>query len=366
MSAKSVKIGTLRFGEGVLVQSMTNTKTSDAQATIAQILALERAGCDVVRVSVPDEASADAISEIKGGISCPLVADIHFDYKLALRALERGADKVRINPGNIGAGARGDAERHSRLAAIVDCAKEHGASIRVGVNAGSLEQEIEREFGRTGEALARSALRNVRLLEDLNFDQIVISVKASDVRTTIDAYRRLSALSPYPLHLGVTEAGTRVMGTVKSDIALGSLLADGIGDTIRVSLAGDPVREVYAAKRILRALGFDRDYVEVVACPTCSRTCIPVEELATRVEEYTKDLRVPMKVAVMGCVVNGIGESKGADFGIAGGKGRSALFSGGEVKKSVSNAEIFDALKEEIDRRAETLRKDNTGGEGRQ
>ncbi len=366
MSAKSVKIGTLRFGEGVLVQSMTNTKTSDAQATIAQILALERAGCDIVRVSVPDEASADAISEIKGGISCPLVADIHFDYKLALRALERGSDKVRINPGNIGAGARDDAERHSRLAAIVDCAKEHGASIRVGVNAGSLEPEIEREFGRTGEALARSALRNVRLLEDLNFDQIVISVKASDVRTTIDAYRRLSALSPYPLHLGVTEAGTRVMGTVKSDIALGSLLADGIGDTIRVSLAGDPVQEVYAAKRILRALGIDRDYVEVVACPTCSRTCIPVEELATRVEEYTKDLRVPMKVAVMGCVVNGIGESKGADFGIAGGKGRSALFSGGEVKKSVSNAEIFDALKEEIDRRAETLRKDNTGGEGRQ
>ena len=352
MSAKKVKLGALTLGEGVFVQSMTNTRTSDPQATAAQILALEQAGCEIVRVSVPDEASADAIPEIKSLISVPLVADIHFDYRLAVRALERGADKVRINPGNVCAGANTDAERKKRLSAIVDCAKMHHAPIRVGVNAGSLEADLLQKCGRTGEALCLSACRNARALEALGFEDLVISVKSSDVRTTVDAYRKIAAALPYPLHLGVTEAGTREMGTVKSDIALGSLLCEGIGDTIRVSLSGDPVQEVFAARRILRALGIEKDFVEVIACPTCARTCIPVEELACRVERYCESLRLPLKIAVMGCVVNGIGESKGADFGIAGGKERSAFFVDGEIRETVENDRLFEVLKTEIDRRA--------------
>lgn len=350
--ARRIPIGRLCFGEGVLVQSMTNTKTADVRATAAQIRALEEAGCDIVRVSVPDEASAKAIAALRKECRAPLVADIHFDYRLAIAAVEQGADKIRINPGNIGAGARSEAEARRRLAEVVAACREHGVPIRVGVNAGSLEADIEREWGRGGETLCRSALRSVRLLEDLNFDQIVVSVKSSSVRDTIDACRLLHKRCDYPQHLGVTEAGTRTMGTVKSDIALGALLAEGIGDTIRVSLAGDPVEEVYAAKRILRALGLERDFVEVIACPTCARTCIPVEALALKIEEYTKRLRVPMKIAVMGCVVNGVGESKGADFGVAGGRKQSALFADGKILATVPNERLFDVLRSEIDRRA--------------
>ena len=315
---KTVTVGTLPLGGGhpVLVQSMTNTDTRDVPATLAQIRALAEAGCDLVRVSVYDEACADAVRALVDGSPVPLVADIHFDYKLAIRAAENGIAKLRINPGNIGG-----ADRVRKLA---DCAKAHHIPIRIGVNSGSVEKDLLARFGGpTPECLVESALGHARLLEEAGFEDIVLSLKSSDVRLTVEAYRLASRRCDYPLHVGVTEAGLPGQGTVKSAIGIGALLLDGIGDTIRVSLSGDPLPEAKAAWDILRALDLRRRGPQLIACPTCGRTVIPVADIARRVEEALSDLTVPLKVAVMGCIVNGIGEGREADVGIAGGRARS-------------------------------------------
>lgn len=347
---KEVKIGNIAIGGGnaVAIQSMTNTKTTDIDGTLEQITRLEKAGCDIVRCSVPDKASAEALRAIVQGARIPVVADIHFDADLAVMAAESGASKIRINPGNIGS--------HEKVKYLADFLRERKIPIRIGVNGGSLDKKYEGHAS-LAEAMAKSAMEHVRLLEEVNFNDIVISVKSSDVKTTVDAYRLLSSTCEYPLHLGVTEAGIYEKGIVKSAIGIGSLLLDGIGDTIRVSLTDDPVKEVYAARNILECAGLTRDYVEVVACPTCARTNIEVEKIARAVTEMTKDVRKPLKVAVMGCVVNGIGESKDADMGVAGGKGKSALFKKGEIVASVPNDEILTRLKKMIE---EELEDDDT------
>ena len=339
---RTVMVGNLPLGGGnpVLVQSMTNTDTRDVSATLAQIRALAEAGCDIVRVSVYDEACAEAVKQLAAESPVPLVADIHFDYRLAIRSAENGIAKLRINPGNIGG-----EEKVRELAA---CAKERGIPIRIGVNSGSVEKELlERFGGPTPEALVESALGHARMLEKVRFENIVLSMKSSDVKATIEAYRIASRRCDYPLHLGVTEAGLPGQGTVKSAIGIGALLADGIGDTIRVSLSGSPLPEAGAAWDILRALNLRTRGVQLIACPTCGRTCIPVEEIARRVEKELADVTVPLKVAVMGCVVNGLGEGREADIGIAGGKDGGALFVKGQEPRKVQG-DLAAILIEEV------------------
>ena len=342
---REVQIGKLKLGGGnpVLVQSMTNTDTRDAEATLAQIRALHNAGCDLVRVSVYDEACAEAVKTLADRSPVPLVADIHFDYKLAIRSAENGIAKLRINPGNIGG--------EDRVRMLADCAKAHHIPIRIGVNSGSVEKDLLAKYGGpTAECLVESALGHARILEKVGFEDIVLSMKSSDVKLTIAAYRLAHERCGYPLHVGVTEAGLPGQGTVKSAIGIGALLADGIGDTIRVSLSGDPVPEAKAAWDILRALDLRVRGVQLIACPTCGRTCIPVAEIGKRVEEELADVTVPLKVAVMGCVVNGLGEGREADVGIAGGKSGGVLFVKGEEPRKVEG-DLAEQLIAEVRRR---------------
>jgi len=344
-NTKIVNIGGVNIGGGspVAVQSMTNTKTEDAKATISQILSLEKAGCDIIRCAVPSMEAAGALKEIKKGIHIPLVADIHFDYRLALAAIENGADKIRINPGNIGT--------KDKVKAVVMAAKERNIPIRVGVNSGSIEKEIIEEYGKvTAEGLVKSALMQVKMIEDLGYDNLVISIKSSDVLMCIKAHELIAKQSGYPLHVGITESGTISSGNIKSAVGIGNILYQGIGDTIRVSLTGDPVQEVYSAKLILKTLGLAKGGVTVVSCPTCGRTQINLIELAEKVEEMVKgmDIDKDLKIAVMGCVVNGPGEAREADIGIAGGKGEGLLIKKGEVIKKVPEEGLLDTLKEEI------------------
>ena len=343
--SKQIHVGKVTVGGGapIVIQSMCNTKTEDANATVAQILALEQAGCEIIRVAVPTMEAAQAIGKIKAGIHIPLVADIHFDYKLALTCAEQGVDKIRINPGNIGS--------QDKVRAVADACKERGIPIRIGVNGGSLEKELLQKYGGvTAEALVESAMGHVRLLNDCNFDDICISVKCSHVPTNMTAYQMLHEQTDYPLHLGVTEAGTPSMGVLKSAIGIGGLLCQGIGDTIRVSLTADPVEEIYAAKRILSAAGIRQMGPNLIACPTCGRTkydMIPIaEEVERRLQSCTKNITV----AVMGCVVNGPGEARNADVGIAGGEKEGLLFRKGEVLYKVPQEHLVDALMEEIEK----------------
>ncbi|MDK2903293.1 MAG: (E)-4-hydroxy-3-methylbut-2-enyl-diphosphate synthase [Clostridiales bacterium] len=340
---KPIRIGDRYIGGDypIAVQSMTNTDTSDVDATVRQILMLEKAGCDIIRVSVPDMPSARALKAIKQRIHIPLVADIHFDYRLAIAAIDNGADKLRINPGNIGG--------IERVKAVVDAAKEHNVPIRIGVNSGSLEKHIlAKHQGRTPEALVESALNNVKLLEDMGFYDMVISIKSSDVMDTIEAYRLISRQEDYPLHVGVTEAGTVWSGTIKSCVGIGTLLAEGIGDTLRVSLTGDPVEEVRVGIAMLKALGFRKEGVEIISCPTCARCNIDLIEIANEVERRTQHIKKPLKIAVMGCAVNGPGEASAADVGIAGGKGEGLLFKNGNIVEKVPQDKLVDALMEAI------------------
>ncbi|HOQ00542.1 MAG TPA: flavodoxin-dependent (E)-4-hydroxy-3-methylbut-2-enyl-diphosphate synthase [Acetivibrio clariflavus] len=334
--------GTFIGGDSpITVQSMTNTDTRDAASTINQIKMLEDAGCDIVRVAVPDIQAAEAIKEIKKAIKIPLVADIHFDYRLAIESIKSGADKIRINPGNIG--------DRDRVKAVVEAAKERKIPIRIGVNSGSLEKDIMAKYGGvTPEAMVESALGHARILEDLDFHDIVISLKASSVSMTIAAYRRMTEKSDYPLHIGVTEAGTVYQGTIKSAVGLGCLLAEGIGDTIRVSLTGDPVEEVWAGNEILKALGLKKGGVELVSCPTCGRCQVDLIDIASKIEESLSKVDKDIKVAVMGCAVNGPGEAREADIGIAGGKGEVLLFKKGEIIRKIPQERAAEELLEEI------------------
>lgn len=341
---RAVSVGGVLVGGGnkISVQSMTNTDTRDAAATAAQINALAAAGCDIVRVAVPDEAAARAVADIKRQISLPLVVDIHFDYRLALICMENGADKVRINPGNIG--------DMDKVRAVCDMAKEKHIPIRIGVNGGSLEKHLLQKYrAPTAQALVESALGHVKLLEECGFYDTVLSLKASDVPTMIAAYRLAHEACDYPLHLGVTEAGTYESGIVKSAVGIGALLADGIGDTIRVSLTDDPVREVSAGIEILKALGLRKSGVTFVSCPTCGRCQIELIQIANRVYELTKNLDKDIKIAVMGCAVNGPGEARDADIGIAGGNGEGLLFKKGEIVRKIPQDDIIDALMQEIE-----------------
>ncbi|HOQ36453.1 MAG TPA: flavodoxin-dependent (E)-4-hydroxy-3-methylbut-2-enyl-diphosphate synthase [Acetivibrio sp.] len=339
---KTVKVGDISIGGGspVAVQSMTNTDTRDIKATVNQIKMLEEEGCQIVRVAVPDNEAAEAIEEIKKSIKIPLVADIHFDYRLAITSMEKGADKIRINPGNIG-----DRERVKK---VVEVAKERNIPIRIGVNAGSLEKNITQKYGLTPRAMVESALEHARILEELDFYDIVFSLKASSVPMTIAAYRLMSEKTDYPLHIGVTEAGTLFRGTIKSCVGLGCLLAEGIGDTIRVSLTGDPREEVRVGQELLRSLGLLEGGVEFVSCPTCGRCQIDLIKIASEVEERLGKIDKSIKVAVMGCAVNGPGEAREADIGIAGGKNEALLFKKGEIIRKIPQDKIVDELMEEI------------------
>ena len=339
---RAVKCGDILIGgdNDIVIQSMTNTKTSDVDSTVNQILQLEKEGCQMVRVSVPDKDSAKAISKIKEKIHIPLVADIHFDYMLALESIENGIDKLRINPGNIG-----DDERVRQVAIK---AKQYNVPIRIGVNMGSLEKNIQEKYGRTPKAMVESALYNIRLLEKYDFNDIIVSLKASEIETMIESYENFAQVSDYPLHLGVTEAGTLRGGTVKSAMGIGHLLLKGIGDTIRVSLTADPVEEIPVAKMILQNIGYKFGAV-VVSCPTCARTNIDIINLANKVEEATKDIKKDIKIAVMGCIVNGPGEAKDADIGIAGGKGEALFFANGKSLKKVKEEHIVSELLRMID-----------------
>ncbi len=342
---KQLLVGAVPVGGGapVSIQSMCSTKTDDVAATVAQIKALEAAGCELIRVAIPDRAAAEAVDKIKEQISIPLIADIHFNYKFALACAERGIDAIRINPGNIG-GAE-------KVKAVADICRQKRIPIRIGVNGGSLERELRAKYGGvTAEALVESALGHAALLNRFDFDDICISVKCSDVPLTIAAYRLLSERTEYPLHLGVTEAGTPSMGLIKSAMGIGGLLCMGIGDTIRVTLTADPVEEIYAAKKILRAAGLRHDGVNLIACPTCGRTRIDLIPLAEEVERRLDGCRKPITVAVMGCAVNGPGEAAAADIGIAGGDGEGLLFRKGEVLCKVPQERLVDALMEEIEK----------------
>lgn len=344
---RKIRIGNrvIGGGEPVLVQSMTNTKTEDVRATVEQILELEREGCEIVRAAVPTMEAARAFSEIKREIHIPLVADVHFDYRLAVAAIENGADKIRINPGNIG--------DDSRLKAVVDAARVREVPIRVGVNSGSLEKGlIEKYGGVTAEGLVESALLKTRRIEELGYENLVISIKSSDVRMCIRAHELIAERTDYPLHVGITEAGTVYAGNIKSAVGLGCILYQGIGDTIRVSLTGSPVEEVRSARLILKTLGLRKGGAEVVSCPTCGRTRIDLIGLAERVTELVKDYDLDIKVAVMGCAVNGPGEAREADLGIAGGNGEGLVFRKGEVIRKVPEDGLLDALKEELERYA--------------
>lgn len=340
---KVIKIGSRVIGGGnpILIQSMTNTRTEDAKATIEQIERLVKAGCDIVRCTVPSKEAATALAEIKKNITIPLVADIHFDYRLAIAAMENGADKIRINPGNIGS--------DEKLQAVVTVAKERGIPIRVGVNSGSLEKEIIAKYGKvTAEGLVISALEKVKRIEDMDYDNMVISIKSSDVMMCVKAHELIAEQTKYPLHVGITEAGTVNAGNIKSALGLGIILYRGIGDTIRVSLTGDPVEEIKSAKIILRALGLRKGGIEVVSCPTCGRTQIDLIKLATAVEEMTSDMDLDLKVAVMGCAVNGPGEAREADIGIAGGRGEGLLIKKGEIIRKVPEEELLEVLRQEL------------------
>lgn len=342
-STKVIRIGDRVIGGGnpILIQSMTNTRTEDAEATAAQIRRLTAAGCEIIRCAVPTMEAAAALKEIKKEITIPLVADIHFDYRLAIAAIENGADKIRINPGNIGS--------PDRVKAVVDAAKERNIPIRVGVNSGSLEKNlVEKYHGVTAEGLVESALEKAALIEDMGYDNLVISIKSSDVLMCAKAHELIAAQTEYPLHVGITEAGTLLSGNIKSAIGLGMILSQGIGDTIRVSLTGDPLEEVKSAKLILRTLGLRTGGIEVVSCPTCGRTQIDLIGLANQVENMVADIPLNLKVAVMGCVVNGPGEAREADIGIAGGKNEGLLIKKGEVVKKVPEDQLLAVLREEL------------------
>lgn len=340
---KEVQVGNVKIGGGnpIVIQSMCNTDTRDVAATVKQILELEEAGCELVRVAILDMDAANAVEEIKKQIHIPLVADIHFDYKLALRVMELGIDKVRINPGNIG--------EESRIRQVVEKAKEKKIPIRIGVNSGSLEKDLVEKYGGvTPQGLVESALRHVEILEKYGFYNIVVSIKASDVVFSLEAYQLLSKAIDYPIHVGITEAGTVYSGTIKSAVGIGAILAAGIGDTLRVSLTGNPVEEIPAAKEILKSLGLRKFGIELISCPTCGRTQIDLISIANEVEKLCQGIDKDIKVAVMGCVVNGPGEAREADVGIAGGKGEGLLFKKGEIIKKIKEEELVSALMEEI------------------
>lgn len=340
---KEVLIGNRVIGNGnpVLIQSMTNTRTEDVKGTIDQIQQLTAAGCEIIRCAVPNMEAAEALKEIKKGITIPLVADIHFDYRLAIAAMNHGADKIRINPGNIGS--------RERIKAVIDTAKERNIPIRVGVNSGSLEKElVEKYHGVTAEGIVESALDKVKIIEDLGYDNLVISIKSSDVLMCVKAHELIAEQTSYPLHVGITESGTVISGNIKSAMGLGMILGQGIGDTIRVSLTGNPLEEIKSAKIILRTLGLRKGGIEVISCPTCGRTQIDLIGLANQVENMVADIPLDLKVAVMGCVVNGPGEAKEADIGIAGGIGEGLIIKHGEVYKKVKEEELLETLRYEL------------------
>ncbi|WP_099468838.1 flavodoxin-dependent (E)-4-hydroxy-3-methylbut-2-enyl-diphosphate synthase [Konateibacter massiliensis] len=342
-NTKVIQIGNKVIGGGnpVLVQSMTNTRTDDVEATVKQIQALTNAGCDIIRCAVPDKKAAAAIKEIKKQIIIPLVADIHFDYRLAIEAMENGADKIRINPGNIGG--------IEKVKAVVETAKERNIPIRVGVNSGSLEKDLlEKYKGVTAEGIVESALNKVKMIEDLGYDNLVISIKSSDVLMCIKAHELIARETNYPLHVGITESGTVLSGNIKSSVGLGIILHQGIGDTIRVSLTGDPIEEIKSAKLILKTLGLRKGGIEVVSCPTCGRTKIDLIKLATDVENMVADIPLDIKVAVMGCAVNGPGEAREAHIGVAGGVGEGLLIKHGEIVKKVPEDQLLSTLREEL------------------
>lgn len=342
---RKVKVGDINIGgdSSIKVQSMTNTDTRDIGATVAQILRLQEAGCDIVRCAVPDQKASDAIGQIVKEIGIPLVADIHFDYRLALSSINNGVSKLRINPGNIGS--------TDKVRAVVEAAQDKGVPIRIGVNSGSLQRDILEKYGDVcPQALVESALRHVEILEKLNFNDVVISVKSSDVTEMIECYRLISEKVDYPLHLGVTESGTIKSGTIKSSVGIGALLSQGIGDTIRVSLTGDPVEEVIVAREILRSLGHIKEGIELISCPTCGRTQLNLIEIADQLEGRLKGIKKNIKVAVMGCVVNGPGEARRADIGIAGGNGQGLIFRKGEIIKKVREEELVEELIAEIEK----------------
>lgn len=342
---KEVKIGNVWIGGShpIAIQSMTNTKTEDVEATVKQILALEAAGCEIIRCAVPTMEAAFALKEIKKQIHIPLVADIHFDYRLAIAAMENGADKVRINPGNIGS--------EDKIKAVVDVARERNIPLRVGVNSGSLEKHlIEKYGGVTAEGLVESALHQAELIEDMGYDNLVISIKSSDVLMCVKAHELIADKTNYPLHVGITESGTVTSGNIKSSIGLALILGQGIGDTIRVSLTADPIEEIASAKQILKTLGLRKGGIEVVSCPTCGRTRIDLIGLAKQVEELVKNYPLNIKVAVMGCVVNGPGEAREADLGVAGGVGEGLLIKKGEILRKVKEEDLLSELKIELDK----------------
>ena len=341
---KEVRIGNRVIGGAnpILIQSMTNTKTEDVAATVAQIQKLTKAGCDIIRCAVPTMEAAKALAEIKKQVEIPVVADIHFDYKLAIAAMENGADKIRINPGNIGS--------IDRVKAVVDVAKERNIPIRVGVNSGSLEKNLVEKYGGvTAEGIVESALDKVKIIEDMGYDNLVVSIKSSDVMMCVKAHELIADKTNHPLHVGITEAGTIISGNIKSSIGLGLILNQGIGDTIRVSLTGDPVEEIKSAKLILRTLGLRKGGIEVVSCPTCGRTQIDLIGLANKVETMVAEFPLDIKVAVMGCVVNGPGEAKEADLGVAGGIGEGLIIKKGEIFKKVPEDQLLDALRYELE-----------------
>lgn len=342
-NTKEVHIGNRVIGHGnpVLIQSMTNTRTDDVKATVEQIHKLEAAGCEIIRSTVPTLEAAKAIKEIKKEISIPLVADIHFDYKMAVAAIENGADKVRINPGNIGT--------DEKLLEVVKAAKERNIPIRVGVNSGSMEKYlIEKYNGVTAAGLVESALNNVKRIEDMGYDNLVVSLKSTNVLMCVEAHKIIADKTPYPLHVGITESGTVFSGNIKSGIGLGMILGEGIGDTIRVSLTDDPVEEIRSARIVLRTLGLRNEGIEVISCPTCGRTRIDIIGLAKRVEEISEKYPLNIKLAVMGCAVNGPGEAREADLGVAGGDGEGLIFRKGEILRKVPESELFDALEDEL------------------
>lgn len=347
-NTRPVKVGNVMVGgkDEVVIQSMTTTKTHDVEATVKEILRLEEAGCQVVRVACPDERAANAIPEIKKQINIPLVVDIHFNYKLALKAIEGGADKIRINPGNIG--------KRDKVEAVVNAAKAKGIPIRIGVNAGSLERHILEKYGYpTADGMVESALHHIKILEDLDFHDIVVSLKASDVHLAIEAYEKAAEVIDYPLHLGITESGTLFAGSIKSAAGMGAILSKGIGSTMRISLSADPVEEVKVARELLKTFGLASNAATLISCPTCGRIEIDLIKIANEVEEYISTIKAPIKVAVLGCAVNGPGEAREADIGIAGARGEGLLFRHGEIIRKVPEETMVDELKKEVDKIAE-------------